>query len=459
MRLPLLPLLLLLALPAGPSRAQGTPAPGAASSSSPGSSPDAAQAGASAQQAPEGGEEGGSPLVPGWEEARLEDRDVAEAKVRFRPGKGLEVRSTDGDFSVALRLRAQILYDLVREPAEDGGGGATFTEALQIRRARVGFSGNVFGEHNRYKFELAVSPRDEQTTATGVGLTPLLDWYLTFDHLPAATVLVGQYKVPFNRQRVISSGSMQMVDRSLIQAEFNLDRDLGAEVRASEPLGGLLRYYAGVFIGEGRNAYEERQPGLMYLGRLELLPFGEFEDYVVTDFERSLRPRLSLGAAYAYQQNSRVDRGVLGRPPTDGGTTDFRHLTADVLFQLGGGSLLAEGFLRRGFRTPGDATDGDGAPLPVARPRDGWGFFVQGGYLLPRSGFELTARYGELHPTGGPGTTAASALTELHEAGVGANYFFAQHTLKLQADYFRLWEDAGPAAGSDQVRVLLEAGF
>ena len=60
--------------------------------------------------------------------------------------------------------------------------------------------------------------------------SPLLSYYLEFDYLRDLTVRVGQYKIPFSRQRVISSGNQQMVDRSIANGEFNLDRDIGIDI-------------------------------------------------------------------------------------------------------------------------------------------------------------------------------------------------------------------------------------
>ena len=39
----------------------------------------------------------------------------------------------------------------------------------------------------------------------------------------------GQTKLPGNRERVYSSQELQFVDRSLVNARFNLDRDVGVQ--------------------------------------------------------------------------------------------------------------------------------------------------------------------------------------------------------------------------------------
>jgi phosphate-selective porin OprO/OprP len=158
--------------------------------------------------------------------------------------------------------------------------------------------------------------------------------------------------------------------------------------------------------------------------------------------------------AYAYLQGAHRNGGILGRVPADGGTTDFRNLAADLIFKYAGASLQAEAFWRQGFRKPGSAKDGAGAVIAAEAPRDGFGFFTQAGYLLPFTSFEVGARYGQLRPQG-----AGSGLRERRELGGVLSYYFAQHSLKLQADYFRLWGTEGIRAGENQVRIQVEAGF
>lgn len=388
-----------------------------------------------------------SPLVPEVDTKAMKSRPIVP-EVKFVPGKGLTVASEDGAFELTTKIRAQILgsYEVDRSDDVDRLSGA------QIRRARLAFQGHLFGKHNKYKMELALSPRDAATRDGGVGTAPLLDWYMTFDYLKAATVVAGQYKVPYNRQRVVSSGSLQMVDRSIVQSEFNLDRNVGVDVRSTSLLGGHLHYYAGIYGGEGRNAFELHENNVLYLARVEILPFGNFQDYVEADFERT-GPRLSIGAAYAYDTNSRRNQGPLGRAPADGGTTTFHNAEADFLLKMYGLSVTGEYFYRKGTRKPGDATDPvTGAPVPIERARSGHGFFVQTGFLLPQTMLEIVGRYGQLRGTGD------TSLREQHEAGGGLSYYFARHSFKLQADYFKLW-GTELSKGADQVRLQLEAGF
>ena len=358
--------------------------------------------------------------------------------------------SADGQFEHTMGVRGQILGTVERD---HGPGGETL-HSVEIRRARLNFQGHFFGKHNKYKFQLGASPRDVALENGVVGDSPLFDWYMTFDHLKEATVVVGQYKVPFSRQRVVSSGGLQMVDRSIVQAEFNLDRSVGLDVRSTSLLDGHVHYFAGVYGSEGRNASALRDGNIVYLARAELLPFGKFEDYVEADFERT-GPRLSIGGSYAHISNSMRNQGPLGPPPADGGTTTFNTAEADVLLKMYGLSATGEVFWREGDRKLGDAVDDSGAPIPMERPRDGYGGFGQLGYLLPHTMFEVSSRYGMMRRS----SAEKSSLQNRQELGGALSYYFVRHTLKLQADYFRLWTADRLAEGLDQVRLQLEAGF
>ena len=374
---------------------------------------------------------------------------VDSSTMTFKPGKGLKVSSTDGQFSLTTRLRAQMRYTLEHE-------GGEFTHGFQLRRARLMFKGHVFGKHNTLKFELAVSPRDIGLKSAGtISKSPLLDWYFHFTHLRDLNLRVGQYKVPYSRQRVVSSGNLQMVDRAVANGEFNLDRDVGLDFR-SKDLGGLgvLRYYAGVYMGEGHSSYANGDFGLMYLARIEVLPMGGFKDYSEAAFTRSREAKLSVGAAFAYLDEGKRNKGITGSTPSDGGTTDTLNFTADVSFRASGLSVESAFFWRDGTRNPGTNLDETGELVLLEPARDGMGYYGQVGYLIPKQPIEFTGRFGQLIASG-----SDSGLSDTSEAGVGVNYYMAHHAMKLQGVYFHFWGEDGFAEGSDQVRVQLQVAY
>ena len=395
-------------------------------------------------------------LKPDWEEERVSERPANLDKAKFVPGKGLEIASVDGDFKLQTRLRAQFLYQTDMPAADDA------EHYFMIRRARLQFSGNMWDKRNKFKVEFAVSPRDVSNEAVDFNgddiddsnylkTSPLLDWYQEFTYLRDLRIRVGQYKVPFSRQRVISSGNLQLVDRSAAaNAEFTVDRDLGLDFRSKDLFGlDLFKYYAGVYIGEGRNTSNKTvgagDQGLMYIGRIEILPFGSFADYSEADFERSSTPGLSIGAAYAYIGDAPKTRGILGSTIQDD-VWNYHNMTGDIMFKVAGFSLLSEAFMRQGEADSGAATS------------DGWGAMVQGGYLLPRTATEIVGRYGLNRRLG---TETESIFSEgFNEVGGGVGHYFAHHPFKIQGDVFRTWdEEEGPEEAELSIRVQMQAAF
>ena len=379
---------------------------------------------------------------------KMSARSVASEDIVYKPGKGLEITSDDGDFKMVTRLRAQQRYTF----SESDGD---LSHGFQLRRARLMFKGNVFGAENTYKFELAVSPKDIGLSSDGtVSKSPLLDWYFQFGQIRDLNLRMGQYKVPYSRQRVVSSGNLQLVDRSIVNGEFNLDRDLGVDLRSKDLFGlDKLRYYAGVYMGEGHSSYAEGDLGMMYLARVEVLPFGLYKDYVEGDLVRNSTPKLSIGAGVAYVDEAKKNKGIIGSAPVDGGTTDTLNVNADIGFKYSGISLESAFFWRDGTRNPGDALDDLGDSIPTESSRNGMGFYAQGGYLLPSKDIEVSARYGQVIPS-----DEDTSLSNNNEAGVGLSNYIGGHSLKLQGDYFRLWSET-PSEGQNQFRFQVQMAY
>lgn len=374
-------------------------------------------------------------------------------KLRFKPGKGLLAESYDGEFALATRVRGQFRYAL-----EDGASG--LVHQFRIRRARIVFGGHLFGANNRFKMELAVSPNDlgigddlaEDLEDRVLSNSPLLDLYMDFRQLRDLSVRIGQYKLPSNRTRVISSGNLQMVDRSIVNSEFTLDRDMGLDLRSADFLGlDLLRYYAGVSIGRGRDSQGFDDFGLNYFLRIEVLPFGMFRDYSEVDFLRSDRARLSMGAVYVHQDRNRGLRRITSKMPEDGGTTDYHMVMVDAIFKHSGFTAQVEAALRYGERNQ----DGDTREGTLTPARNGWGAMLQAGYLLKDVPFEVSARVGAVR---GMGEADATSLGDTHEVGVGMGWYFFEHPFKLQVDAFRLWQSRF-AEGDTRVRVQLQTSL
>ncbi|MBL9105683.1 MAG: hypothetical protein JNL82_32405 [Myxococcales bacterium] len=370
--------------------------------------------------------------------------------MKFVPGKGLEIKSKDGRFALAMSLRFGFLYSL----RHDGAAG-TIDNNLEIRRFRAVFFGNLFGAHNKYFLQLALAPREIDVRDGVVHGSPVYDAYIQFERFKNFNLRVGQYRVMYTRERNIADVNPLLIDRSLVNGEFNVDRDIGFDLR-SEDVGGLkkLRYYAGVFLGEGRDSNKFTDPGFMYTARVDVLPFGTFDDYEASDLWRYKKFRASLSGAYAFVDRAKKDRGVLGTAFEDGGTADYHNATADLMFKYAGWSLEGAYTWRRGVRTPGAAVDDMGAPYPVTAARNGHGWMVQTAFLIPKIRLEPAFRY-----SGSRALGAATSMPDRDELGGGLNYYFFGHNLKLQADYFHTFDTGQLAMGTDLLRIQIQAAL
>lgn len=387
-----------------------------------------------------------------------EGEQPPQPELAWKSGRGIVVTSADGSNQLSLGVRAQFLSTVEHSSGDDA------RQSFQVRRARLSSSGNIFSRDLKYKLEIAISPRDVNTRDGVPQTSPLFDFYVDLQHSRDFSLRIGQYKVPFDRQRIISSAKLQFVDRAITDAEFTLERDIGLDLHSDDFLGlELFRYYLGIYPGEGRNNFELGDFGLFYLARFEVMPFGMFDDYSEADLERT-GLRVSFGGAYALLDDAPRDHGILGAAPLDGGTTDMQVATADVMLKWSGLSMLSELFWRDSRRNPGPLTDDSGAPildeegnpLGVTPSRDGIGFLIQGGYILPAWPFEVVARYALLDGSNRPDR---NALIRLEEFAFGGGYYFAGHPLKLQADYTRLAQNGDYVGGVDRIRVQLQAGF
>ncbi len=392
----------------------------------------------------------GEQLRPEGDDEMMADHPVDRGDIKFRPGKGVEINSADDEFQLRIRVRIQLLWTILS--GEVGPRAADepdeVTNNFRIRRARFIFQGHAFGKHNQYKLEV------DPLRADNV----VLDYYLDFTKKRDVQVRIGQYKISSNRQRVISSGNLQMVDRSRVNAEFTLDRDIGIDVRSRDFLGkDKMRYVLGITSGTGLNNPQFKDFAMVYLVRFEYLPLGIFRDYSEVDFART-KPRLSIGTTYSFFQNADRARGMIGAPFADGGTADYHFLFVDAIFKARGFSAISEFAYRTGKRQFGDITeDEEGNPIEPTAARNGLGWMLQAGYLLPRTRFEFAARGSFIL---GSSKRAPTSLDDSYGGTFSLSYYFARHPFKIQADVSQIWnEQERFGQGETVFRLQLQASL
>ena len=360
-----------------------------------------------------------------------EAQEISDAKF----GKGLiNFTAKDSSFSVKFAPRIQGRYIINWD--HDGDNYGSGEQNFLIRRARLKFSGFAYSPKLKYKIELGLSNRDISGANQFNRNTPryILDAVIMWNFFENFELWAGQTKLPGNVERVVSSANLQLIDRSLLNSRFNIDRDLGIQIRHHTALGGgfLMREKLAVSQGEGRNVTEGNLGGLQYTGRLEFLPFGKFAskgDYFQSDLKREPTPKLMTGVTYDYNQDAVKTRSNLGsymfRENGSLYQTDITTLFIDAMFKYNGFSFMGEYAMRDA--EDAIALEADGTTPTGAIVTTGSAFNAQLAYLFINN-YEITGRYTTLDFDDITGRAPQEQYT------LGASKYVVGHKLKIQAD-------------------------
>ena len=333
-----------------------------------------------------------------------------------RFGKGLiNVFAKDSSWSSKVAFRYQTRYEGNYDLEDSDYTGRAF-----VRRARIKGSGFAFSPKITYKFEYDV--------ANGYVLDAVVKWNFTGNW----TVWFGQTKLPGNIERVFSSQKLQLVDRSLLNSKFTLDRDAGAQLRHHFKLGNtfLVREIFAVSQGEGLND-KSKSTGNGYTGRIELLPFGNFTkkgDYFAADLKREKTPKLMLSATYDFNQNAMLSRGQKG-DYLIGDLENLQTLFIDAHFKYQGFSFFGEYV---------DRKTSDGSPLLENSFVNGESIDecyytgesinLQLGYLM-KNNWEIAGRYTNVN------ANDFYDNNDLNQYTIGFSKYVVGHNLKVQTDF------------------------
>lgn len=348
-------------------------------------------------------------------------------------GKGLfNLIGKDSSFSMNVSARMQMLgtsnWDL-------NNGLSNPSSSLLVRRARLKFSGFAYSPKLKYKLELGLSNRDIGKASSFTNEAPkyILDAVVKWNFSGNFVLWFGQTKLPGNRERVISSGDLQQVDRSLLNSRFNIDRDMGFQLRHHFNLTDtfIVKEMFAVSQGEGRNITTGNLGGHQYTSRVELLPFGKFAskgDYRGSDLKFEPTPKLAMGFTYDFNNDAVKNRSNQGSYMTnDTGfySTNISTVFVDAMYKHKGFSVMAE----YAYRDAEDAfaKNSDGT-LTGDVVQVGNALNLQTGYLLTKT-LEISGRYTNIDwDSDITGKGAENQYT------LGLSKYVVGHKLKVQTD-------------------------
>ncbi len=371
-------------------------------------------------------------------------------------GKGLlNYTAADSTFSAEVSARIQSRFNSTWNYENNDYGNADYN--FIVRRARLKFDGWAYSPKLKYKIELGLSNRDLGGINSFTNNAPnqILDAVIMWSFSKNWQLWAGQTKLPGNVERVVSSANLQFIDRSILNSRFNIDRDIGFQVRHKSSWGGsfITKEKFALSQGEGRNVTKGNEGGLQYTMRVEALPFGEFKkkgDYVEADLEREQQFKLMLAYTYNLNNNAVKTRSGMGDymyNDTHLFQTDITTHFLDVVAKYKGWSLLTELAQRDAVAPVAKNSDGTSTGDVVLI---GKALNTQMGYLF-KNNLELALRYSEINYNQITGSTNPKEIT------LGVSKYVVGHKLKFQADLTKATIDNKP--NKIEVRTGFELHF
>jgi phosphate-selective porin OprO/OprP len=391
-------------------------------------------------------------------ERKLELADeAAAAKAPTTPvasldAKGLSVKSPDSQFEIRLKGNVQ-----VDQRTYVGGAGLLANDGFTVRRVEPILEGS-FGSLVGFRLKPDFA-----------GDSPSLsEAYVDVRFDPAYTLRVGKFKSPVGLERLQSSSSLAMIERTF-PTELAPNQDVGVQLQG-ELARGTVTYAAGVFNGapDGRDApTTDADDNAEFAGRVFFEPWKN---------DATALSGLGFGVAGSVGDKQGAGGNFLPRYRTPGqlvffsyraaAAADGRHVrwSPQAYYYRNAFGLLGE-YIRSsqeialgGNRdtlandawqvTASWVLSGEDASYrgvvkpshPFALDGDGWG------------AWELVARYGELDIDddafpifADPSLVAGHARTW----GLGLNWYLTSN-LKLVFNHTRTAFDGGAAAGADR---------
>lgn len=243
-------------------------------------------------------------------------------------------------------------------------------------------------------------------------------------------VLFGQFKVPFGRQEMTSSGNQSFVDRSLVSNEYARGRDTGVAVQGATR-NNKLEYRAGVFNGNGLTRTTNDNSNLQANARLMWQPNGSQvlaqrawvsgALYSEADFESTIVPIYAFALDFEHNDFHRT---------TTGNDLKSDVVGIDGIYKYKGVFATGQFYARRRTPETGAKFRSDGG-------------FVQLGVMLNRyRTWEAAFRYGSRD------VNKTIGNDDIKEIRAGLNYYYRRHNLKFQIDGGQIQTGLAAAGGS-----------
>jgi phosphate-selective porin OprO and OprP len=368
-------------------------------------------------------------------------------KVEWRDGK---TRFTLGDnFYMEMSNRIQPRWtqempdDSIQLPGTAAPGDSK--GSFRIRRAKFKLEGWFYRPW--LEFETQLNWPDVSGTPPARFLEDAnIDWDPTKGK-KTIRVRFGQFKAPYGRQQLTSSGAQQFVDRASTDERYNPGRETGLALWGT--LGGnKLDWRAMVSNGNGRTQTANDNDKYLWTARLMWQPngatrmnqWGSGALLTEGDLDSTDKPLFALAANVA--NNNRHDT------TTNNDLDDFQW-GGDYTFKYKGFASVGEYHHRRSTPEEGGKFNDEGLLLQAS-------YAFKAPKMGPAAFWELAGRYVKIDPN------STKDNDDREEIGVALNYYYNRHNLKVQADWRQLKDDAansGAGTTSQEIRVQTQFIF
>ena len=347
--------------------------------------------------------------------------------------KGFFIHSDDDKYGIKITGRFQPFfnYSYVRATKDS-------RPQMEMRRMRLVFDGNLHGHDILYKFQADF----------GKGVPSVKDAHFDVRLSGDTWLRAGQWKRPWSRQQITSSGRLEMTDRSITDKAFGAGRDVGIAVRNDYEKSPELEWTVGVFNGRGEvpaltgAVTVDPMTGMGTLGTTT-------NTNVPTEFRPAVVGRVGYnskrlkGYSEADLEGGPVRYGVAASVWLEGDFDDdaVSHQKAEADY-----IVKASGFSTTGGLYFMTAQDGDNV---LDQEAELLGFHVQAGYMLSKK-WQAAARYAYINDV----TLKSTTAKDQQEIAATINFFAVGHDAKFEGGT-RLIKNAD---GKFTDTVLVELG-
>lgn len=359
----------------------------------------------------------------------------------------------DGGFLIASKINTELDaegysylmringFAQLRDTVFDAKGSGDDLNQLQLKRARLIFSGHAFNPDVRYFVQI------DGRSSSGDTLR-ILDYSLAYDFghrnwgLDAGTIgfKTGLYKMPFSLARYLSGKQLQFADRSMASMFFDVNRSLAWGLYGrTNTLNMPLNWEVALFNGLVTGGAETGSSGSLdnnnaVSARIYGFPIGDWGSSELADLEyhETLACRAGMGFAYSTIDRSGstefdalrvVDTGdrLSSLLPVAIDQYNVALYSVDAAAKLLGSSLTGEYYFR-------NISDFRGGALPDLFDH---GFWIQAGWFVIPSKLELLSRWSRVQ--GNSGTLGGSQRSS-EEIAAGTVWYFKEQHSKLTVD-------------------------